>query len=80
MKPQPQSAIGYESMMAALAQGDRLQLTRLHDPKPEDIYSLVDSGRRVNANAAHKAIRLGQLAPVKDGLFGDSQTWSLATA
>jgi hypothetical protein len=70
----------YEPLLSRLAQGQHLRETRVHDPKPETFFSISETNENVHADAAHKAIRLGKVEPVKDGLFGDSQTYRLARA
>lgn len=67
--------------LLAKMRGQRLVVTNkskiLVDEEPD--YSLDPSGLKVGPDTARRAIALGKLVPVEDGLFpGMSQTFILA--
>lgn len=64
-----------EKVIKALKGGDRIMVTHPSPDKASDrmAYTLVEAGRSVGART-FSALR-HNLAPMSDGLFGDSQTY-----
>jgi hypothetical protein len=75
-------ALTYAQTVDALKGGDRIGVTY---PRPDVAservsYFLVSSGRSVRSTAFRKLHSEGRLTPSGDGLFGDSQSFSLVEA
>jgi hypothetical protein len=68
-----------DALEARLRSGSRLRETRVHEPEDRSIWCIAETGETVHGQAVNLCRGRGLLRPLADGLFGEAQTYELAS-